>query len=68
MFDTVNRALTIFTVTAGKNGRTFSTNYHKWTSDNRDLLMQDIEYIENALATARVLDTQVRRSNRANDS
>ena len=49
MFDTVNRALTIFTVTTGKNGRTFSTNYHKWTSDNRDLLMQDIEYIETPL-------------------
>lgn len=46
MFDTVNRALTIFTLTPGKNGRTFSTNYRKWTSDTRDLLMQHIQYVE----------------------
>lgn len=46
LFDTVNRALTIFVVTPSKNGRTFSTNYQKWTSDNRSLLFLRIKYAE----------------------
>ncbi len=44
LFDTVNRALTIFVVTPVKDGHTFSTNYQKWTSDNRNLLMQELFY------------------------
>ena len=32
LFDNVNRALTIFTVTpSNKKGQTFTTNYQKWT-------------------------------------
>lgn len=39
LFDTVNRALTIFVATKSKNPKSFSTNYQKWTSGTRDLLM-----------------------------
>ena len=46
LFDTVNRALTIFVTTASKQGHTFSTNYQKWTSDNRDSLMNGVDYVE----------------------
>ena len=46
LFDTVNRALTILVATAVKQHKTFSTNYQKWTSDNRDLLMSRVEYVE----------------------
>ena len=46
LFDTVNRALTIFITTPSKQGQTFSTNYQKWTSDNRDSLMNGVDYIE----------------------
>ena len=46
LFDTVNRALTIFVTTPSKQGQTFSTNYQKWTSDNRDLLMVGVDYVE----------------------
>ena len=49
LFDTVNRALTIFIATPstqGTNTQTFSTNYQKWTSDNRGLLMYGINYVE----------------------
>ncbi len=46
LFDTVNRALTILVATAAKQDKTFSTNYQKWTSDNRDLLMSRVEYVE----------------------
>ena len=46
LFDTVNRALTIFSTTPSKQGRTFSTNYQKWTSDNRDDLMKGVDYVE----------------------
>jgi len=46
LFDTVNRALTIFVVSASDNGRTFSTNYQKWTSDDRDGLMERLNYVE----------------------
>ena len=44
LFDTVNRALTIFVVTPALQARTFSTNYQKWTADNRDLLLSGISY------------------------
>ena len=46
LFDTVNRALTILVATAVKQHKTLSTNYQKWTSDNRDLLMSRVEYVE----------------------
>ena len=46
LFDTVNRALTIFITTPSKQGQTFSTNYQKWTSDNRDSLMDGVDYVE----------------------
>ncbi|MDI6776320.1 MAG: Eco57I restriction-modification methylase domain-containing protein [Syntrophales bacterium] len=45
LFDTVNRALTIFAATPAKQGQTFSTNYQKWSSDNRDLLMAGLYYM-----------------------
>ena len=46
LFDTVNRALTIFIANPSTQGQTFSTNYQKWTSNNRDLLMYGIDYVE----------------------
>ena len=38
LFDTVNRALTIFTVTPSAGPQSHSTNYQKWTSDCREEL------------------------------
>ena len=38
LFDTVNRALTIFTVTPSAGPQSYSTNYQKWTSDCREEL------------------------------
>ncbi len=46
LFDTVNRALTIFIVAPSGDGHTFSTNYQKWTSDDRDGLMERLNYVE----------------------
>ena len=46
LFDTVNRALTIFVVSPSDDGHTFSTNYQKWTSDDRDGLMERLNYVE----------------------
>jgi len=46
LFDTVNRAITILVVTPAEKGRTFSTNYQKWVSDDRSLLMQRLSYVE----------------------
>ncbi len=46
LFDTVNRALTIFVVIPSQVGRTFSTTYQKWMSANRDGLFERIGYIE----------------------
>ena len=46
LFDTVNRALTIFVVGPADNGCTFATNYQKWTSDNRDGLFHRPNYVE----------------------
>ena len=46
LFDTVNRALTIFVVTPTDSGHTFSTCYQKWTSDDRDGLFGRLNYIE----------------------
>lgn len=46
LFDTVNRALTIFVVSPSDDGHTYSTNYQKWTSDDRDGLMDRLNYVE----------------------
>lgn len=46
LFDTVNRALTIFVVTPSKEGQIFSTNYQKWISDSRDMLMFGLKFVE----------------------
>ena len=47
LFDTVNRALTIFNACSfdGKK-RVFSTNYQMWASENRDDLMEQISFSE----------------------
>ena len=46
LFDTVNRALTIFVITPSGEGQTFSTNYQKWTSDDRLGLFERLNYME----------------------
>lgn len=46
LFDTVNRALTIFIAIPSKQARIFSTTYQKWTSDSRDMLITKINYTE----------------------
>ncbi len=46
LFDTVNRALTIFIVSPATKPRTFSTCYQKWTAANRDGLMHRTFYEE----------------------
>ena len=45
LFDTVNRALTIFAVSRASERRTYTTGYQKWTSDTRAVLMPQIAYI-----------------------
>jgi Eco57I restriction-modification methylase len=46
LFDTVNRALTIFVVFPSDQRKTFSTKYQKWVADSRDMLMYGINYTE----------------------
>ena len=46
LFDTVNRALTIFVVTPGGSGKTYSTGYAKWTADTREPLIPCLSYHE----------------------
>jgi len=46
LFDTVNRALTIFIVTPAKTAVAFSTGYLKWTSETRNTLMPLLAYNE----------------------
>ena len=47
LFDTVNRALTIFVSTKPQNaGSTYSTSYLKWHSANRDFLTPTMGYVE----------------------
>ena len=40
LFDTVNRALTIFAVVPSSDSQSLSTGYQKWTSDSRDCLFE----------------------------
>lgn len=46
LFDAVNRALTIFIVTPSDDGKTSATAYQKWTSENRDGLVQRMCYVD----------------------
>jgi hypothetical protein len=46
LFDTVNRALTIFVAVQNSNNRTFATNYQKWNSDTRSFLIPNMRYTE----------------------
>lgn len=46
LFDAVNRALTIFIVTPSDDGKTSATGYQKWTSENRDGLLQRMSYVD----------------------
>jgi hypothetical protein len=46
LFDTVNRALTIFVAATMQEAQTFSTNYQKWNSDSRDYLMPCVSFID----------------------
>jgi Eco57I restriction-modification methylase len=46
LFDTVNRALTIFVVNSSKYNKTFSSNYQKWNSETRDFLIPNCYYVE----------------------
>lgn len=46
LFDTVNRALTIFVGIHSERANIFTTGYQKWNSDDRDLLMQKVSFME----------------------
>ncbi|NWJ49134.1 MAG: hypothetical protein HXX08_25025 [Chloroflexi bacterium] len=46
LFDTVNRALTIFIAHFTKESKTFSTKYEKWISETRNGLIERISYVE----------------------
>ena len=46
LFDTVNRALSIFvTASATDGGETFTTSYMKWNSEDRDELMPAVRHV-----------------------
>jgi hypothetical protein len=45
LFDTVNRALTIFVITPSELQNVFSTGYQKWSSEDRGQLMERIRYV-----------------------
>lgn len=46
LFDTVNRALTIFISLPLAESGTYSTGYQRWTSDSRGFLMPRVSYIQ----------------------
>lgn len=46
LFDTVNRPLTVFIALPSNNPATFSTNYQKWNSEDRERLFEIINYVE----------------------
>lgn len=46
LFDTVNRALTIFAVTPASEGKTFANNYQKWYSDGREAVFPTCVFVE----------------------
>lgn len=45
LFDTVNRALTIFVVVASEGPQAFSTSYQKWNSDSRGVLFPAMAFV-----------------------
>ncbi|MBT3193700.1 MAG: SAM-dependent methyltransferase, partial [Verrucomicrobia bacterium] len=50
LFDTVNRALTVFTVAPAKTARTYATNYQKWygeksNSSREGLFLESTEFL-----------------------
>lgn len=46
LFDTVNRALTIFIVKPSDLTKVHSTDYQKWNSDSREMLMPTLAFVE----------------------
>lgn len=46
LFDQVNRALTIFVANPSGTPATLATAYQKWTSDNRDGLIDRLSYVD----------------------
>ena len=46
LFDTVNRALTIFIVSPDESERTYATGYVKWTKDDREGLFDRVQMVE----------------------
>jgi hypothetical protein len=46
LFDTVNRALTIYIANHSKTKCCYNTDYMKWNADTRDLLFDDIHYVQ----------------------
>jgi hypothetical protein len=46
LFDTVNRALTIFITCPSSMNKSYSTKYQRWTSDSREGLFSRVSYIE----------------------
>ncbi|MBA7683801.1 hypothetical protein ES703_92186 [subsurface metagenome] len=52
LFDTVNRALTIFVANPSEYYQILSTNYQKWISENRNLLLYQIAYTKAPLKRA----------------
>ena len=46
LFDTVNRALTIFVAGHSNNPQTLSTRYEKWTSESRGGLLERIQFAQ----------------------
>ena len=45
LFDNVNRSLSIFVAIPSSEPKSFSTNYQKWNSENRESLFQTIKYV-----------------------
>ncbi len=46
LFDTVNRALTIFVAGAAESPKTFTSEYRKWYAEHRDDLMPTLAFVE----------------------
>ncbi len=46
LFENVNLLLTIFIATHSIKGKSFSTNCQKWSSDNRDSLMFNVDFVD----------------------
>ncbi len=45
LFYTVNRALTIFVINPSTDTQIYSTNYQKWTSNNRESIFSRLHYV-----------------------